>query len=261
LYARFWHKVLYDLGVVSCKEPFQRLTNQGLILAENGQKMSKSLGNVVNPDDVIKEFGADSLRLYEMFMGPLEMVKPWSTTGTIGIRKFLDKVWRLFEQKPLNDTPPSAEVLKILHQTIKKVGNDINNLSFNTAISQMMIFTNAMQDKEMLNKQCMAEFLKILAPFAPHLAEELWENLGNKTSIHLEKWPQYDEKYLVENTMTIVFSINGKPRDTVQVAKDTTKDVLEKMAMENEKIKRNIEGKKIVKVIVVPNKMINIVVQ
>lgn len=261
LYARFWHKVLYDIGVVSCKEPFQRLTNQGLILAEDGRKMSKSLGNVINPDDVIRDFGADSLRLYEMFMGPLDMVKPWSTTGTIGIRKFLDKVWRLFEQKQLDESAPAVEVLKVLHQTIKKVGNDINNLSFNTAISQMMIFTNAMQDQQTLNKQVMSEFVKVLAPFAPHLAEELWERLGNKTSVHLEQWPQYEEKYLVENTVTIVFSINGKPRDTVQVAKDTAKEVLEKMAQENEKVKRNLEGKKVVKTIFVPNKMVNIVVQ
>lgn len=260
LYARFWHKVLYDIGVVSCKEPFQRLTNQGLILAEDGQKMSKSLGNVINPDDVIKEFGADAMRLYEMFMGPLEMVKPWSTNGIIGVRKFLDKVWRLFEQKPIKADPPAAELQKILHQTIKKVGSDIENLSFNTAISQMMIFINTAQDQDFISKKSIEDFLKLLAPFAPHLAEELWERLGHKTSIHLEKWPQYDEKYLTEDTATIVFSVNGKPRDTIQLSKNCTKEELEKSALANEKVQKFIEGKKIIKVIVVPGKLVNVVV-
>ncbi len=260
LYSRFWHKVLYDIGIVAHKEPFQKLTNQGLILAEDGQKMSKSLGNVINPDDVIKEYGADAMRLYEMFMGPLEMVKPWSTTGTLGVRKFLDRVWRLFEQKQIVEAADAVKD-KILNQTIKKVGRDIDTLNFNTGISQLMILCNDLQTKETLSKQVMEIFVKLLAPFVPHFAEELWEKLGHNKSVHLEKWPEFNEKYLVEDTLTIVFSVNGKPRDNVQVPKNISEKDLEKLALANEKVLKFIEGKEIVKMITVPNKLVNIVVK
>lgn len=272
LYARFWHKVLHELGVVSHKEPFQKLTNQGLILAEDGLKMSKSLGNVVNPDDVIAEYGADSLRLYEMFMGPLEMAKPWSTKGTSGVRRFLDKVWRLYTQKeitpgleqapvPADNNNEHEKLLKVLHQTIKKVGDDVEKLGFNTAISQMMIFINEAQAQESLPKDIAESFLKLLAPFAPHLAEELWADMGNRESIHKELWPVYDEKYLVEDKITIIFSVNGKMRDKAEVAKDSSKEELEKLALESTNVQKYLDGKEIVKKIVVPNKLVNIVVK
>ncbi len=283
LYARFWHKVLYNLGIVAGKEPFQKLTNQGLILAEDGQKMSKSLGNVVNPDEVIAEFGADAMRMYEMFMGPLEMAKPWSTKGTSGVRRFLDKVWRLYTQKELTPDPslekrgegdnPSDQVTsdeklwKCFHQTIKKVGEDIEALSFNTAISQMMIFVNEAHAStssaaaNQFDKKTAEDFLKLLAPFAPHLTEELWERMGKNTSVHKEPWPVYDQNYLVEDTVVVVFSVNGKKRGEASAAKNISKEELEKLALNNENVKKHTEGKEIVKVIVVPAKMVNVVVK
>ena len=259
LYSRFWYKFLYDIGVVSSDEPFQKLTNQGLILAEDGQKMSKSLGNVINPDVVIGEHGADAFRMYEMFMGPLEMVKPWSMQGIMGIRRFLDKAWRLFDKK-IDNKPLPKNIEVLLHKTIKKVGEDINNLRLNTAISAMMILINEVGPLESISKKFARNFLLILAPFAPHMTEELWKNLGEKPSIHRQEWPKYAPELIKEEEMTIVVQVNGKLRDNIVVAPDASEEEIKKMAASSTKVKAFIEGKKIVKVIYVPRKLVNIVV-
>ncbi|MDR1113736.1 MAG: leucine--tRNA ligase [Candidatus Margulisbacteria bacterium] len=260
LYARFWHKVLFDLGIVSTPEPFQRLTNQGLILAEDGQKMSKSKGNVVSPDEVIQEYGADALRMYIMFLGPLEMSKPWSLKGILGLRRFLDKVWNMFETKKITDDAADESLRKLLHQTIKKVGEDIKALSFNTGISQLMIFVNEAQNHAVLDKAMGVDFLKLLAPYAPHLAEELWEKLGHETSIHLESWPEYDEKYLTTDEAEIVFSVNGRARGAQKVAKGLPATELEKLALADPAVQKHLAGKTIIKKIIVPDKIVNFVV-
>ncbi|MBL7961177.1 leucine--tRNA ligase, partial [bacterium] len=265
LYARFWHKVLYDMGLVSTKEPFVKLVNQGLILGEDSQKMSKSRGNVVNPDDIISKYGADAVRLYEMFMGPLTQVKPWSTNGVEGVYRFLQRVWRLYMDaegrisSQLQDIEPSMEQKKILHKTIKKVSGDIESLSFNTAISQMMIFVNEMTPMEVRPRKILEEFVLVLAPFAPHLAEELWEKLGHRTSLAKAPFPEHDETLTVDDEITVVVQVNGKLRDKLFVEKGASKDVLEKMA--REKAGHWIEGKEIVKTIVVPDKLVNIVIK
>lgn len=261
LYSRFWHKFLYDLGVVSTKEPFQKLTNQGLILAEDGRKMSKSLGNVINPDDIIKEFGSDAMRIYEMFMGPLETVKPWSTKSIIGIKRFLDKIWRLFTEKEISGASKNESLENLLHKTIRKVGADIETLNLNTAISQMMIFVNVAQAEEKLNKKIAEDFIKILAPFAPHLAEELWEKLGGKSSIHLEKWPEFEAAKVEDKEILIVVEVNGKVRDRVTVPAEISQEELEKLILDRPKIKELLQGKKPEKVIVVPKKLVSIVVK
>jgi len=222
--------------------------------------MSKSLGNVVNPDGVIQEYGTDALRLYIMFLGPLEMSKPWSTQGIAGICRFLDKVWNIFETKKITEHQ-DEELLKILHQTIKKVGEDINTLNFNTGISQLMIFANAAQSREVLDRKIAEDFLKLLAPYAPHLAEELWEKIGHKTSIHLEKWPEYDPKYLMANEVEIVFSVNGKARGAQKVAKGLPQAELEKLALANPAIQKYLAGKTLVKKIIVPDKIVNFVIK
>lgn len=265
LYARFWHKVLFDIGLVSTKEPFMKLVNQGLILGEDSQKMSKSRGNVVNPDDIIKEYGADAVRLYEMFMGPLTQVKPWSTRGVEGVYRFLQRVWRLYvdnEDKlsaQLQDIEPTLEQKKILHKTIKKVSGDIDTLSFNTAISQMMIFVNEMTPMEVRPRKILEPFVLVLAPFAPHLAEELWGKLGHKTSLAKTPFPEYDEALTVDDEITIVVQVNGKLRDKLIVQKGLAKDVIEKMA--KEKVTHWLDGKTIAKVVIVPDKLVNIVVK
>lgn len=265
LYARFWHKVLYDMGLVSNKEPFMKLVNQGLILGEDSQKMSKSRGNVVNPDDIISEYGADAVRLYEMFMGPLTQVKPWSTRGVEGVYRFLQRVWRLYvdnENKigaQLQDIEPTPEQKKILHKTIKKVSSDIETLSFNTAISQMMIFVNEMTPLEVRPRKILEPFVLLLAPFAPHLAEELWEKLGHTASLAKVPFPEYDEALTVDDEITVVLQVNGKLRDKLTVQKGQAKDVLEKMA--KEKVNHWLAGKEIVKIVVVPDKLVNIVIK
>jgi len=261
LYSRFWHKFLNDIGVVPGKEPFQKLTNQGLILAEDGQKMSKSLGNVINPDDVIQEYGADTMRIYEMFMGPLEMAKPWDTKGIIGVRRFLDKIWKIAEKNQLSDQPANEDIIKQLHKTIKKVGEDIENLRFNTGISAMMILINSFQKIEVLNKDVYLEFLKLLAPYAPHLAEELWEMAGEKYSIHQQAWPEYDQEMITDDMVTIVYSVNGKVRGKEELPSDISGEELEKKALTNENVLKHIRDKEVVKVIVVPAKMVNIVIK
>ena len=302
LYARFWHKVLYDLGLVSTKEPFQRLVNQGMITSfafqrknktlvptdeveqkEDGKyyekatgeeleqivaKMSKSLKNVVNPDDEIKAYGADSVRMYEMFMGPLTMSKPWSTQGIVGIHRFLEKVWAISE-KPMNDIDISGKLedkvlisaRKTFAQTIKKVTDDTATLNFNTAISQMMIFINEISKLPEIPKAMWSDFVKVLSPYAPHLGEELWQKLGNRNTIAYEKWPVFSEDFAKDDEKTIVVMVNGKKRDTFDAPVDTDQETLKKMAFDREAVKKFTDGHEIVKTIVVPNKIVTIVVK
>lgn len=264
LYARFWHKFLYDLGVVPTKEPFQKLFNQGMILGENNEKMSKSRGNVVNPDDVVEEYGADTLRLYEMFMGPLDASIAWSDKGLEGSRKFLDRVWRLMIDD--NDHLQSriveendGQLTKVYNQTVKKVTEDYESMHFNTAISQMMVFINEANKATTLPKEYAEGFVQLLAPIAPHMCEELWEKLGHEGGISYVSWPTYDESALVENEIEIIVQVNGKLKAKMVVARDTAKDELETLAMAEEKVQAAIEGKTVRKVIAIPNKLVNIV--
>ena len=288
LYARFWHKVLFDLGYVSSPEPFYKLVNQGLILGEDGQKMSKSRGNVVNPDDILEEFGADALRLYEMFMGPLEMVKPWNTKGVEGVYRFLGRVWRMFidektektfEQKftvsneqrsellaelklsiDVVDIDPSQEQMKVLHTCIKKVTEDMENMRFNTAISALMVFVNEASNWDLRPLSVMKDFLLLLVPFAPHIAEELYSKANSQEgSIAYYPWPIFDEKYLVETSIEMAVQVNGKVRDRLQLPADIESSKIEELALHSENVMRHIEGKKVKKVIVIPGKLINIV--
>lgn len=266
LYARFWHKFLYDLGVVPTKEPFQKLFNQGMILGEGNEKMSKSKGNVVNPDDIVESHGADTLRLYEMFMGPLEASIAWSTNGLDGARRFLDRVWRLFveETGELSSKITSASgeghaLEKSYHQTVKKVTEDYEGLRFNTAISQMMVFINDAYKATTLPKEFVEGFAQLLAPVAPHLGEELWNKLGHNETISYVAWPTFDESKLVENEVEIVIQVNGKLKAKLNVAKDATREQLEEIALADEAIKETIEGKTVRKVIAIPGKLVNIV--
>jgi leucyl-tRNA synthetase len=288
LYARFWHKVLFDLGQVTTPEPFYKLVNQGLILGEDGQKMSKSRGNAVNPDDILVEFGSDAFRLYEMFMGPLEMVKPWNTKGVEGVYRFLGRVWRMFideqseqefeqqltvnpERGPellaalkLNDAVGQAEAtpeqLKVLHTCIKKVTEDMEHLRFNTAISAMMVFTNEASNWDIRPLSVMNDFMLLLAPFAPHIAEELYAKAnGGDSTLAYHPWPSHDEAHLVESTIEMAVQVNGKLRDRIQIPADMDKSDIERIAMESENVQRHTEGKNVKKVIVIPGKLVNIV--
>ena len=288
LYARFWHKVLFDLGQVTTPEPFYKLVNQGLILGEDGQKMSKSRGNAVNPDDILVEFGSDAFRLYEMFMGPLEMVKPWNTKGVEGVYRFLGRVWRMFideqseqefEQQltvnpdrgpellaalKLNGAVGQAEAtpeqLKVLHTCIKKVTEDMEHLRFNTAISAMMVFTNEASNWDIRPLSVMNDFLLLLAPFAPHIAEELHAKAnGGDSTLAYQPWPRHDEAHLVESTIEMAVQVNGKLRDRIQIPADMDKSDIERIAMESENVQRHTEGKNVKKVIVIPGKLVNIV--
>ena len=264
LYARFWHKFLYDIGVVPTKEPFEKLFNQGMILGGNNEKMSKSRGNVVNPDDVVEAYGADTLRLYEMFMGPLDASIAWSENGLEGSRKFLDRVWRLIvdENNKMRDritTLNDGKLDKVYHQTVKKVTEDYENLHFNTAISQLMVFVNEAYKVDALPYEYIEGFVQLLAPIAPHIGEELWAILGNEQDLSYAPWPTYDEAALIEDEVEVVFQINGKVRAKASVARDLSKEELEKTAMDDDSIKEQLEGKTIRKVIVVPNKLVNIV--
>ena len=278
LYARFWHKVLFDLGYLSTNEPFQKLVYQGLILGEDGQKMSKSRGNVVNPDDIVREYGADSLRLYEMFMGPLKDVKPWATKGVEGISRFLARVWRVaFRENQegeweinskLVENAPEAGVLAVrkeLHKTIKKVTEDINGMSFNTAIAKMMECTNAMTSADVVDVQDYDAFLTLLNPFAPHLTEEIHSRLQTtfpalaQTQLCQKSWPEWEEALLEENTVPMVIQVNGKLRDKLEVPKDISREELEKQALASAKVKTFLDGVTVRKVIVVPGRLVNIV--
>lgn len=292
LYARFWHKVFYDLGLVNSSEPFTRLVNQGMITSyayqrpnktlvptdeveqqgedqwvekATGQpverviaKMSKSLKNVVNPDDVVQEMGADSLRLYEMFMGPLEQSKPWSTQGVIGVRRFLEKVCRLVD-KPMTDQAPEGALLKLIHQSIKKVTHDTEHLSFNTAIAQLMTLTGELTRLDRVPRRAYETLLVLLCPYAPHLAEELWEQLGNSRFLSQEAWPAYDEALTKEDTIQLVVQINGKVRERIDVPADTDKDTLIALALEHPGIKKRLEGLTLRKTVAVPGKLVNLV--
>ena len=299
LYARFWHKVLFDLGYVSTPEPFFKLVNQGIILGEDGQKMSKSRGNVVNPDDVLAEFGSDAFRLYEMFMGPLEMVKPWSTKGVEGVYRFLGRVWRLFVEEQSETEFEQAETLaaenaekrkellglikldavikeaaatqaqlKTLHTCIKKVTEDLDGMRFNTAISALMVFINDAITWETKPVSVLREFLILLQPFAPHLAEELWEKLNiqhstsniQHPSLPYANWPKFDPALLVESEIEIPVQVNGKLRDVIKVAADADNTAIEAAAKASEKVQLFITGKTIKKVIIVPKKMVNLIV-
>ncbi|MDD8017872.1 MAG: leucine--tRNA ligase [Bacteroidota bacterium] len=268
MYARFWHKVLFDLGYVTTPEPFKKLRHQGIILGENSKKMSKSLGNVVNPDDVVSEYGADALRLFEMFMGPLEEMKPWSTKGVEGVYRFLNRVWRLMVDdngnlnSTISDITPSQDFVRIFHQTIKKVSDDIPALRFNTAISQMMIFINEAMKQEKLPKDIMQKFMVMLSAFAPHVAEELWQKLGNVKSIHeIAQWPVFDPAMLVNDTVEIVAQVNGKIRAKFQAPVDLSESDLKKLAVAESNMQIHLTGKQIVKEIIVKNKLVNIVVR
>jgi leucyl-tRNA synthetase len=275
LYARFWQKVLFDLGYISKPEPFQRLVNQGVILGEDNQKMSKSRGNIVNPDDVIDQHGADAFRCYEMFMGPLEQMKPWSMRGVEGVARFLARVWRLLMTEnqrgewelsaKVKNTDSDKAQQKLLHATIKKVTEDIESFSFNTAISQMMIFVNAFTNVEVIPLSAMRSFLILLNPFAPHIASELWERLNTKFTdargdITEQSWPSYDKRLLVEQEVEIVIQINGKLRDRIKMSIVATEEEMKTAAIANPKIQKLVSGKNIGKVVVVPKKLVNIVV-
>lgn len=260
LYARFWHKVLFDLGLVSTKEPFHKLVNQGMILGEDGEKMSKSRGNVVNPDSVVKEMGADTLRLYEMFMGPLEKVKPWSSSGTKGVFNFLNRAQRFFFDKNNYADTEDAANIKELHKLIKKVTEDIDEMRFNTAISQMMIYVNQVYKTGKVTKASAENFALVLSPFAPHLAEELWETLGHSKSLAHEKWPTFDPELVKDNTITMAVQINGKTRGTFDVPVDISKEDFFALVKADEKVAKYLSGT-IVKEIYVPGKICNFVVK
>lgn len=269
LYARFWHKVLFDLGHVSTREPFVRLYHQGMILGVDSNKMSKSRGNVVNPDNVIAEYGADSLRLFEMFLGPLSATKPWSTKGIEGVYRFLNKIWRLIitEEGSINpkikDEKPDGEAERIMHRTIMNVTEDIEDMDmkFNTCISELMIYVNEITKLEVIPKELIVALVKMLSPFAPHMAEELWIKLGNTGTISYEKWPVFDPAKVQKNVVTVIGQINGKVRAKIEVDTDTPDDKLIELMKQDEKIKSYISGKEIVKEIVVKNKLVNIVVK
>ena len=260
LYSRFWHKFLFDIGVVPTKEPYQKRTSHGMILGENGEKMSKSRGNVVNPDDVVNEVGADTFRTYEMFLGAFDQSTPWSQQGLKGCYKFIEKVWNL--QNIMTDEEGySAELEKSMHKTIKKVGEDFERMKFNTAIATMMSFLNEVTKKGSITKGEYKTFITLLNPVAPHMTEELWEMLGGEGLLSLTAWPQYDEEKTVDDEIEIVVQINGKIRDKISVAADLDRAGLESVAMESSRIKELTEGKSIVKVIAVPGKLVNIVVK
>jgi len=267
LYARFWHQFLHEQGVLKTEEPFTKLFHQGIILGEDGEKMSKSRGNVVNPDDIIKDYGADTLRLYLMFLGPLEAKKPWNTKGIEGMIRFLRKLWRecIAEDgsvsAKLDNQPESKDSLRVLHETIKKVTADYEALSFNTAISQMMICLNAFGKAERLSRESMKSFIQLLAPLAPHVCEELWERLGGSTSVSDASWPQHDESLLVDDTVKVIVQVNGKLRGELMVAKDAAKDAILAEAKGLERVLAQTEGKQIVKEIYVPGKIVNLVVK
>jgi leucyl-tRNA synthetase len=269
LYSRFWNKFLYEIGAVPASEPYAKRVSHGMVLANDNRKMSKSFGNVINPDEIVNDSengGADTLRMYEMFMGPFGEAIPWNENGVRGLRRFLEKVWRVYNEKELSDCEGgckgiSKELPKILHKTIKKVTEDIDNFDFNTAISQMMIFINEALRCEKLSIEAMKKFLIILSPFAPHVTEELWEKLGNKSSIFKEKWPEYDEKFIKEDSFDLIIQISGKVRDKIKAKIGISENEALELAKSSEKIKSYIDDKEIIKVIIVKDRLLNIVVK
>ena len=262
LYSRFWHHVLHDLGLVSTREPYKKLFNQGMIQGKDGQKMSKSRGNVINPDDVIEEYGADSMRLYEMFMGPLDKSKPWSTKGLQGCARFAEKIWRIFNDTDKHsEQPDSDETIRLLHQTIAKVTNDLDNMRFNTAISQMMIFSNHLQGLASINKETLKTFILLLNPFIPHMAEELNEQMNAFESLSYSKWPDFNSELAKENLITIAIQVNGKLRGDLQLPAETDDKTLKTEAAKVDGVKKHLKGKDIVKKVIVPGRLVNFVVK
>ncbi len=266
LYSRFWHKFLYDLGYVTTKEPFRKLVNQGMILGEDGQKMSKSRGNVVNPDKVITDYGADSMRLYEMFMGPLEAIKPWSMQGVEGVHRFLQKLWRAVVEKDtgeidsaVRDVQADEATLRLLNQTIKKVGDDIEGFGFNTAISAMMIFVNHLNKLAVMPKTAVEKLVLILSPFSPHISEELWAKLGHAESLAYENWPEYDKQLIKEKEIELAIQVNGKIKDKIVVPADANEEQIKQKALSCDKVIAAMAGKEPKKIIVIKSRLVNIV--
>ncbi len=259
LYSRFWNNYLYNKGLVPVKEPFIKLRHQGMILGPNGEKMSKSKGNVINPDDMVKEYGADSLRVYEMFMGPIDAAKPWDPNGIEGSRKFLDRVWRLYKESDKIQEKSNSNLEKEYHYTVKKVTNDYETMNYNTAISQMMIFINTVNKEEVFPKEYAEGFLKLLNPVAPHITEELWQSLGNNQTIAYEKWPEYDEDKTINDEITLAVQFNGKLKATIQIVVDEDEKIVKEKV--HEAIDDKLEGKTIIKEIYVKNRVYNIVVK
>ncbi len=260
LYSRFWHKVLYDIGVVGTKEPFFRLVNQGMILGEDNQKMSKSRGNVVNPDDIIRDFGADSMRVYEMFMGPLQVSKPWATAGLVGVSRFLEKAWAV-ALRPMTDDAPSLEHMRLLHKTIRKVTKDTESLDFNTAISQMMIYLNEIAKLETVPRALWEPFVLLLSPYAPHLGEEFHEMLGRSGTVSRIPWPCWDESLCADAEREIVVQVNGRIRERFTAPAGTGEEELRGTALGLPKVREWISGKELLKTVVVKGKLVNIVVR
>ena len=258
LYSRFWNNYLYNKGYVPVKEPFAKLRHQGMILGTNGEKMSKSKGNVINPDDMVKNYGADSLRVYEMFMGPLESAKPWDPNGIEGSKRFLDRVWRLYTSDLIKDEE-NKNLERIYHYTVKKVTNDYETMNFNTAISQMMIFVNAVNKEKVFPREYAEGFVKLLNPIAPHITEELWNILGHTGTIAYEKWPEYDEAKTIEDTITLPIQFNGKLKATIQIALDEDEASIKEKV--HNAIDDKLDGKTIVKEIYVKNRIYNVVVK
>ena len=261
LYSRFWHKVLYDLKLVPTEEPYQRRYSHGMVLAEDGRKMSKSFNNVVNPDDTITEYGADTLRIYEMFMGPFDQTISWSIKGVQGCFRFLNKVWQIFNSKGKIGKVSDKKLITKLHQLIKKVNDDLDNMKFNTAVAVMMEFVNAWsEDGKILSKKDAQAFLYLLSPFAPHIVEELWNKLGNKESIFKEEWPEYDKKLIQEETVQLIVQINGKVRDKIEIKIGLSEKEVQELILSQEKIQKWLDAKKIKKFIYIPNRLVNLVI-
>lgn len=262
LYSRFWNNYLYNKGIVPVKEPFQKLRHQGMILGPNGEKMSKSKGNVINPDDMINEFGTDSLRMYEMFMGPIESVKPWDPNGIDGTKKFLDRIWRLYTESGKLKEEKNPNLERIYHYTVKKVTNDYETMNFNTAVSQMMIFINAVYKEEIFPIEYAEGFVKLLNPVAPHISEELWNTvLGHQGTIAYEKWPEYDETKTIDDTIEIPVQINGKVKAVITASKDANEEEIKSIVHQNEVVQKNLEGKTVMKEIYIGGRIYNIVVK
>ncbi|RMF09315.1 MAG: leucine--tRNA ligase, partial [Candidatus Neomarinimicrobiota bacterium] len=262
LYARFWHHVLHDLGLVSTREPFKKLFNQGMILGEDGVKMSKSRGNVVNPDTVIQEYGADAVRMYEMFMGPLDKTKPWSTKGLQGCARFLQRVWDFYQNVQPDNSDPDPDTRRLYHQTVKKVTDDIETLDFNTAISQMMIFINQVSRCKSLPRTMLEGFLKLINPFAPHLAEELNRIvLKNQEELAYQPWPTYDSQWIQAATVTVAIQVNGKVRGKIQADAQTPKTELRALAVAEPNVKKYLDRGEIIKEVYVPGKLFSFVVR
>jgi len=260
LYSRFWNKFLFDIGAAPVSEPYKKRTSHGMILGKGGEKMSKSRGNVVEPDSLIKQFGADNIRLYEMFMGPFDQAITWDHNGIAGTTRFISRVLGINENRNFKRGAKNPKLARLISQTVKKVGEDIEKMNFNTAVASLMIFVNEANGEKEIPLEIWEKFLKITAPFAPHISEELWHLLGHKKSIHLEKWPKYDPELIKEENFELIVQINGKVRDKISVSTGISQKEAENIAFTSEKVKMWLKEGKIRKVIFVPNKLINVVV-